>query len=1124
MISLIPCYSLEDFSIYRQASEVDEIFSAWSALYHPALVAHFGDAPRWEAAGSPSTGKQRRLVVVPPCAEYLVSRSWLKSAEEEGAIIIRHVADRDEIIRIALEKLNLSPDGAENQSSQTEPQNKVGKEVQNASPIPKLPYDDAAESFLAVGLCCLLEELLTRKLRYMSNLDQVSFNMRIVDAAKAHVTNNVEEREKNLQKAFDLLTTSKEYFFPTATKFLDLTWIEEEDLAKTLPEELSFRKLRGEKTNLVLPVPLMKKCEAEHPETFVALREEIQSNRVTLIGSDKWEAPLYLMGPTEIANQLIAGRNEYLRAFGVAPTVFGRQEAGYAQILPQLLKQAGYQGVLSRTGDGWSLLEKPGDRSQFRWQGRDGSTIAALCKRPLDATSSEDLLQLPDRIGNSYYSDNASAIVFEHRPGAESRWLRDILRMDRYSPVLGKFYDVNDYFRVTEGTGDKEKFVKDRFKTNFLSRSVKRNRSDVVSTWVRRQRLCQIRATLGALETTIRTLTHKTKARPELEQAFNEYLTRSAALLEKTENVLESVDKYLLPVEQIQPVQIPELDVLFEQLEENKRQTLTAASQYLSQAQGKNDEQSGSLFVNVASTQQNVFWEAFSSTGKDSIIERSQRHFEQITTVKVRSFSSPTSDVVQYVATLPAGATFWLPTFDDVEYRFHSRPLFDTQLPSQSFLSSEKGNEGQSEHISDETGSLVKEPANKKKGGLFQKFASKIRGDVPNSANGQDNETEDSDFRALAEYVEKRYSQTEVEKYYRLHNDFFEIRIDPVMGSVRRLTTYRSNARLSNGVLRQPGIGNRLAWDFALKLPEDLLKEDHRPIEDSYYGYTTSAADSIEILSNGPSVGRIKIAGRMIAPNGELAGKYTQTLTVRLKSKAIDVEVELEPIVSPGPAPWESYYGCRLAWKDPMAEIRGGVAASLIGTTRDYIQAPESVDVRSDEHIGITFLSSGLPYFKRISDTRLDAILIPEGETKRRFRFAIGIDLEDPHYEALEYLAPDPLRLDNTPCPKRPVSTFISSNEQNVQIIETFPILPETSANKSGSLAGVRLTILETHSVKTHATIRSFLPIDRVESLDLIGNVNKETIKPTNAGSIDLELNPRQLKTLNVYFKNSSLK
>jgi hypothetical protein len=1121
MISLIPCYSLEDFSLYRQASEVDEIFSAWSALYHPALVAHFGEAPRWEAAGSPSTGKTRRLVVVPPCAEYLVSRTWLKSAEAEGAVIIRHIADRDEILKYAFEKLDLSPDGSEVNSAQLGKEQNTEKE---ASACSKLPYDDVAESFLAVGLCCLLEELLTRKLRYMSNLDQVSFNMRIVDAARAHMSGDNEECEKNLQKAFDLLATSKEYFFPTATKFLDLTWTQEEDLAEALPNALITRKQRNAKTNLVLPVPLVKKCEAEYPKTFALLKEEIEAKRITLIGGDKWEAPLYLMSPTEIANLLVGGRQEYLRAFGVAPQVFGRQEAGYAQILPQLLKQTGYKGVLSRTGDGWSILEKSTDRSQFRWQGRDGSTIATLCKKPLDATSSEDILQLPDRIGHSYYSDHASVIVFEHRPNTESRWLHDIQRMDRYSPVLGKFYDVNEYFRVTEGSGDKERFVKDRFKTNFLTRSVKRKRTDVVSTWVRRQRLGQIEAVLDSLETTIRTLSLKAKSSPELEEAFNTYILRSNALIEKTATILERIDETLLPVEQPETVQSLELDRLLEQFEQDKEELLALAAKYLALSQGKSpDKQRGSLFVNVAPTQKDVVWETFSKDGKDSTIEKYQKYFEEIGSIETLIFAGAVSEVVQYVATLPPSAILWLPIFDDVEYRFHSRPLFDAQQPSSNLLAAEKENAYSREDAAS-SNAPPHESSEKQRGRFFQRLVSKLRGEVHNTANVNTIENPENDSPVLAEYVVKRYSATEVEKYYRLHNDFFEIRIDPVMGSVRRLTTHDANVRFTDGVLRQPGIGNRLAWDFALKLSDEQLKEDHRPEDDSYYGYTTSAVDSIEILASGPAIGRVQIIGRMVAPNGELAGRFTHTISVRLKSKIIEVEVELEPLLLPGSSPWKSYYGCRLAWKDALAEIRGGVAASLIGTMRDYIQAPESVDVRSDDQIGITILSSGIPYFKKISDTRLDAILIPKGETKRRFRFAIGIDLEDPHSAALEYLSPDPLRLEGTPCPKRLTSTFLSSSEKNVQIIETHPILSESTTDKDGTLTGVRLTLLETHSAKTNAVVRSFLPIDRVESLNRIGTLSKETIEPTNASSISLEFKPRQLRTLNVYFKESSLK
>ena len=143
-------------------------------------------------------------------------KTWLKSAEAEGAVVIRHIADRDEILKYAFEKLDLSPDGSEVKSAQLGKEQNTEKE---ASACSKLPYDSAL-NLLAVGLCCLLEELLTRKLRYMSNLDQVSFNMRIVDAARAHMSGDNEECEKNLQKAFDLLATSKSTFFQRQPNFL----------------------------------------------------------------------------------------------------------------------------------------------------------------------------------------------------------------------------------------------------------------------------------------------------------------------------------------------------------------------------------------------------------------------------------------------------------------------------------------------------------------------------------------------------------------------------------------------------------------------------------------------------------------------------------------------------------------------------------------------------------------------------------------------------------------------------------------------------------------------------------------------------------------------------------------
>lgn len=1140
MISLIPCYSLEDFSLYRKASDVDEIFSAWSALYHPALVDHFGEAPRWEAAGSPSTGKPRRLVVVPPCAEYLVSHSWIKSAEAEGAVVIRRQSDRESILAEAFERLGLDP-RPRSRNSQSEKSaaernsEKALEEKQDNGKDVDVARDDA-DSFLAVGLCCLMEELLTRKLRYMSNLDQVSFNTRVVEAAKAHMVGDVEGREKSLQKAFDLLAQSKEYFFPTATKFLDLTWVKDEDLERDLPAMLRRRRLRKEITNLVLPAPILKSCAQKRPDVVNLLREEIRADRVKILGGDEWEAPLYLMSPQEIARLLLAGRQEYLTTLGVAPSVFARQEAGYAQIMPQLLKAAGYKGVLARTGDGWTLLEKKTDRSQFRWQGRDGSTIAAICKLPLDATNSEEILQLPDKIGGSYYSDDASVIIFEHRPNKESKWLGDMLRMDRYSPVLGKFYDVVDYLRVTEGSGDKEKFVKDRFKTNFLTRSAKREREDLVSLWPQRRRLGLADSALSQLETVIRLLVFKVKkdSKKKIETLFQQYLDDSFELRGEINAALRRLDSYLLPVETTDPP-LCDLYERLKALEERKatllhdaRRFLTLALKNTAQKRKPNfpeefAERIGTLVVNASPVEKEFVWEIVddSNDSHGGTYDSNKALLKAFRAALVadgsgtfRAFSDDKSAIWRFAASIQPNATLWLPALDSATCHFPSRPLFETNEGPTTFLKRD----------SNETNVEKEVPSKTVRNRSFlQKVASKIRGDAVNAAaSSRDAQTPKS---SLAEYVEYRYSPKETERFYALRNDVFEIRIDPTTGAVRRLTTLKTNATFSNGVLRQPTLGNRFAWDVALKLPEDVATRDSRDPNDPFYGYTIPAADDIAVVNSEAGIGRLRIEGRLVAPSGELAGVFKETLTARLKSQIIDVDLEIEPRTLPDSSPWNSYYACRFAWKDAFADIRGGVSATLIGTSRDYIQAPECVDIRSEDDAGITILSAGLPFFKKIGSSRMDAILIPKGETRKNFRFGVGVDLKKPHDAALAYADIPPFIVEGVPCPGKLVAQFFKVDRRNVKILEETPILVKERAEETiekkrvnEGFAGVRIVLLETGGAETETTLRSFFPVKSVEAIDLLGKRSCEEYGVKNGVLIHLTFKPRQLRVLNLYF------
>ena len=777
--------------------------------------------------------KTRRLVVIPPCAEYLVSHSWIKAAKEEGAVVIRHISDRDAILAEAFDQLGIDP---RPNSANLPPLPEIPsahQEKEQEKPRKEYPYDDVAETFLAAGLCCLMEELLTRKLRYMSNLDQISFNTRIVDASKAYMSGDAEESEKNLQKAFDLLAQAKEYFFPTATKFIDLTWVLREDLKSDLLSMLKNRRLRKEQSNLVLPVPVLKDCAARYPETLQFIKEEVEAERVKIIGSDEWEAPLYLMSPMEIARELKRGRDEYLRLLGTAPIVFGRQEAGYAQIMPQLLKMSGYRGALARTGDGWTLLEKKTDRSQIRWQGRDGSMIAAICKIPLDASNAEDILQMPDKIGNSYYSEDASAIVFSHRPNKESRWLRDILRMDRYSPVLGKFYDINEYLRITDGTGDKEKFVKDRFKTNFLTRSAKRDRADLVSLWPQRRRLGLAHSALSQLETTLRCLVFKVRndANKKLEPLFEKYIQDSNALKEEIDATLCELDERLLPVEapEVEPV---DFTARFKNLEEKKAALEETASQFLSLALDSSEQKRdpefpeelendrGFLIVNASSTPQDFVWETRDRSEDEDQTEQDKAKRLLMTSLReklvnrqdgaLRAFSKDDSSRWRYCATIPANASLWIPAFDEVDCHFLTRPLFETtEGPTPLMRDDAKSNGSAPSEKSAETAS---------KRGSFQE----VRVEVARRRcqhcsvrrvirSGKEDDP--------AEYVEYRYSAAESDRFYALRNDYFEpesIRDgrDSSSSSFSIRTQPSPSGRFATAVLGKPLCVGRRVQDY----------------------------------------------------------------------------------------------------------------------------------------------------------------------------------------------------------------------------------------------------------------------------------------------------------------------
>ena len=185
MILLLPSYSIEDFSVDRIDSEANQILSAWTALYHPALIERAKRLPSWESASNP-TDSEYELTIVPPCCEHLPPAGWLDEREKK-CLVIRHESEREAIVKRVLTELQLEDHDFE---------------------------DWFVDAFLAMGTHYILSELLTRQLRYMSMLDEYQLKEKSLKAIKAYREDNMDEAKSMLQQVFEQLQQSREYFLP----------------------------------------------------------------------------------------------------------------------------------------------------------------------------------------------------------------------------------------------------------------------------------------------------------------------------------------------------------------------------------------------------------------------------------------------------------------------------------------------------------------------------------------------------------------------------------------------------------------------------------------------------------------------------------------------------------------------------------------------------------------------------------------------------------------------------------------------------------------------------------------------------------------------------------------------
>lgn len=459
IVVLLPVDSLEELSLDQEPLAAQSLLAAWTAPFHPAILASAGRVVRWQSIEHflDSEPTASSLVLLPSLGGAALPDGWIERAEAAGALVVRDLVDRDAAVAQVLAWIDRSP-------------NPIASDRLDA---------DLVADFHALGLAQLLVELQMRQHYAMAGVDRDVFGDHALRAAEAALGGDEPAARESLQSAFDLLIEGREYFHSLESLLLDFTLVAPLAAGDALIDELA-----GEiPKTLLLSGRTAATLALDEPESLAAMKTALAAGRANLVGGEFAEPALPLAAPEAILAGIRRGLAAYEEHLGARPVVFGRRSFGLTPILPQLLDQCGFVGACRFTLGGGRF---PSDhQSKIRWEGAGDAAIDALARVPIDAGRADGFLRLPERLTGVMELDDVPTVVFAHWPGRPSFWYDAARRMSGYGPVLGRFVGVNAWFEETAGSGRTVRHDPDEYHSPYLAESVERGEPDPISRWVR---------------------------------------------------------------------------------------------------------------------------------------------------------------------------------------------------------------------------------------------------------------------------------------------------------------------------------------------------------------------------------------------------------------------------------------------------------------------------------------------------------------------------------------------------------------------------------------------------------------------------------------------------------------
>ena len=431
IVVFLPCHSLDDFPTWLDEREADGLLAAWTAAWHPTLIAAVGSAPGWTSVDAPPADPAPLLGIVPPACDDRFT-ALLDMAGLVGSRFVRRVEGREPTVASALAALAASD-----------------ALVSADTPL--------AADFHALGLARLLAELLARRMRSSTDIVTADFNAAVVVAARAAVAGDEATAREKLRECFAALEATRSQYYPVDVWLLDLVLVAESTLGRRLESELDAPTPLG----LVVTGRLLERVGREEPALLARLRDRVAANAVEVVGGRDDATPVDFQLLETLAASLDRGQAICRDLLGTVPVTFGQCSGGSSAFLPRLLVDRGYRGAIWNLFDGTPLPDP--HASRIRWQGGDGTCIEAVAGAPLDARLAGTILQLAEKIGDAMDHDHTCIVSFAHYAGTASRWFADLRRIGSWTTLLGRLVAPATLFAETEYAGTRADFPADAF-------------------------------------------------------------------------------------------------------------------------------------------------------------------------------------------------------------------------------------------------------------------------------------------------------------------------------------------------------------------------------------------------------------------------------------------------------------------------------------------------------------------------------------------------------------------------------------------------------------------------------------------------------------------------------------